>query len=272
LMRYAVVIGDGKEFLAALLILELNVVKRMAKKRKCSPKRLFASPDIQQHIRKHVDAVNKTAKCGVRKFSIVPRHLSVKRGELTCTMSIRRDVVAKSFENEIAALYREPPKGAVPPEPLLVMEHKKPKKPDEEDDPKGSAETGKKLTDGCFYRKTSTGEFRKTNLQQSVVEDMERQLFATMKEIRELAKRIKTLQEQHVEDSNTVKSKELAVFMLENELEQIQKAVATRASNHTDGEDPDGQKRAGKKASKSPSGKKRNKPKKTPKKKPASSY
>jgi hypothetical protein len=50
---------------------------------------------------------------------------------------------------------------------------------------------------------------------------MERQLVTAMKEIRELAKKIKTLQEQHNEDENLIKAKEQATKELEAELESL---------------------------------------------------
>lgn len=47
---------------------------------------------------------------------------------------------------------------------------------------------------------------------------MERQLVVAMKEIRELAKRIKTLQEQHIEDTGVIEAKENAVNLLASQL------------------------------------------------------
>ena len=95
----------------------------------------------------------------------------------------------------------------------------------------------KKITDGCFYRKTSSGEYKKTDLKQSEVEEMERQLVLAMKEIRELAKRIKTLQEQHIEDTGVIEAKENAVNLMQSQLSDSEDSDSqgkkARANNNT---------------------------------------
>lgn len=54
--------GEDREHVGALLILDLGAVKRLAKKRGCSPKRLFASPDIRLLLKQQVDSIAQAEK------------------------------------------------------------------------------------------------------------------------------------------------------------------------------------------------------------------
>eukprot|EP00005_Dracoamoeba_jomungandri_P000547 CAMPEP_0174253014 /NCGR_PEP_ID=MMETSP0439-20130205/2398_1 /TAXON_ID=0 /ORGANISM="Stereomyxa ramosa, Strain Chinc5" /LENGTH=961 /DNA_ID=CAMNT_0015333797 /DNA_START=54 /DNA_END=2939 /DNA_ORIENTATION=- len=228
LVRYAVIVGDGKDWLGALLILDLAVVKSLARKKGCTPKRLFSSPDNvhQKEIKEHIESVNSNAKVRVRRFSVVARNLSVKRGEMSCTMSIRRRVIHEKCEKEINTLYED--KGAAGGEDLMLKE--------------GPGPT--KITDGTFYKKSCENErdFERTELTQDQVENMEKDLINAMKEIRELAKQIKTLQERHEEDLSVLESKKQAISRLQTEISFFEKEGGGKGGN-------------GKKTNKKPNGK-----------------
>ena len=43
----------------------------------------------------------------LKRLLLLPRPFSMERGELTNTLKIRRDVVAKHYEAEIERMYRE---------------------------------------------------------------------------------------------------------------------------------------------------------------------
>eukprot|EP01087_Luapelamoeba_hula_P018320 TRINITY_DN588_c0_g1_i4.p1 TRINITY_DN588_c0_g1~~TRINITY_DN588_c0_g1_i4.p1 ORF type:complete len:828 (-),score=166.70 TRINITY_DN588_c0_g1_i4:1280-3763(-) len=214
-IKYAIVVGEsGKDHVGVLLILDLNSVKRVAKKKNSTPKRLFASPDFQMQLKQHVDNIAKSEKVKVRRFSIVARPLSVKKGELTSTMSVRRKIFYAHFANEIERLFKDGPKTDKDELQVAHVEGTKDKNNEgggggAGDSNKGvSGDASKKVTDGHFYRKTAAGEFRRTELKQSEVEDMEKTLMTAMKEIRDLAKRIKMLQEQHTEDTELLNGRD----------------------------------------------------------------
>jgi len=43
----------------------------------------------------------------IKKFTILPRELSIAEGELTPTLKVKRNVVAANFEGEIEAMYAD---------------------------------------------------------------------------------------------------------------------------------------------------------------------
>jgi long-subunit acyl-CoA synthetase (AMP-forming) len=102
-----VVVGEGREYLGAVFILNVNMMKRIAKKRNSTPKKVFASCDLDNQLRRHVDAVNRALKVEVKRFSIVPRGLSVKKGNLTLGMSVRRETFSAHYDKEIEMVYKD---------------------------------------------------------------------------------------------------------------------------------------------------------------------
>lgn len=122
-LRYAITVGEDKEHAGVLLILDNYVAKKMAKKKGTSPKRLLNNAEIQNQIKQHVETVSKAHNVKVmlhslqlvrlmidphyqvRRFSIYPRSLSVKKGELTYTMSLRRKHINEHFATYIDNLY-----------------------------------------------------------------------------------------------------------------------------------------------------------------------
>ena len=59
LPRYAITVGEDKENAGVLLILDSGVVKRLAKKKGCSPKRMLNNAEILNQIKQHVETVSK---------------------------------------------------------------------------------------------------------------------------------------------------------------------------------------------------------------------
>ncbi len=108
----AVVLGDRKKYLAALLTLDPERVAKEAES--CgSPARTVEEaskcPTFEKHLQKQVDGVNeKLARVQtIKRFAILPSELSIEGGELTPTMKVKRKVVNEKYKNVIAALYPE---------------------------------------------------------------------------------------------------------------------------------------------------------------------
>jgi long-chain acyl-CoA synthetase len=108
LVNDAVVVGDRRKYLAALLSLKPDVAAAFAAAHGISGP-LEESAAVRAELQAGVDRVNgEFARVeGVRRFAILPRSLSLEAGELTPTMKTRRSVVAKNFAREIEALYSE---------------------------------------------------------------------------------------------------------------------------------------------------------------------
>ena len=108
LVAEVVVIGDRRKFLTALVGLDAEAVGRYMKEQGLS-----GPPDkceeIRAEIQQAVDAVNtEMARVEqIKKFTILPRELSIAEGELTPTLKVKRNVVVTNFESEIESMYSD---------------------------------------------------------------------------------------------------------------------------------------------------------------------
>lgn len=106
----AVVVGDRRKYLAALLTLDPERVAQEAEAAG-SPARSVADAAtcaaFQAYVEKQVEGVNqKLARVQtVKKVALLPRELSMEEGELTPTMKVRRKVVNERFAREIEGLF-----------------------------------------------------------------------------------------------------------------------------------------------------------------------
>ncbi len=107
LVGEAVVIGDRRHFLTALLWLEPEAAAAKAKAVGVEPAALANHPEVTRALQEAVDACNaRFARVEhVRKFTALPGMLSVEAGELTPTLKVKRRVVAEHFAAEIEAMY-----------------------------------------------------------------------------------------------------------------------------------------------------------------------
>ncbi|MCB2224035.1 MAG: AMP-dependent synthetase/ligase [Actinobacteria bacterium] len=103
----AVVVGDGRSHLAALLFLDPDAAAAWAADRGAEGP-LHLSPEVREEVAAAVDACNegRAPVEHVRAFRIMPRPLTIEEGELTGTLKVRRDVVTDHFAAEIEGLYR----------------------------------------------------------------------------------------------------------------------------------------------------------------------
>ncbi|MBX3247102.1 MAG: long-chain fatty acid--CoA ligase [Myxococcales bacterium] len=110
LVNEAVVIGDRRKFLSALVTLDPEASAKWASQRGLSAANLHESAEVRAEIQRWVDAeVNaKLARVEqVKKFTILPRNFTVEDGELTPTLKVKRRNVNLSFSKEIEAMYAE---------------------------------------------------------------------------------------------------------------------------------------------------------------------
>lgn len=106
LVGEAVVIGEGRKYLVALLTLRAEEAERFARERQLTGP-LHEHPALIAEIQAGVDRVNaELARVeSIRKFKVLPRALTEEAGELTPTLKTKRKVVAQHFAAEIEALY-----------------------------------------------------------------------------------------------------------------------------------------------------------------------
>jgi long-subunit acyl-CoA synthetase (AMP-forming) len=114
----AVVIGDRRKYLSALVTLDPERVKTEAELAG-SPARSVddaAKCDLfRRHLEKQIETVNeKLARVQtIKRFTIIAQEFTIDGGELTPTMKVKRKVVNEKYKIEIEALYPpEPGEGA----------------------------------------------------------------------------------------------------------------------------------------------------------------
>lgn len=107
LIGEAIVIGDRRKFLSALITLDDAVAQKLAPE--VPADQLAAAPAVRAAVQKQIDAVNETLARveQIKKFTILPRAFSIAGGELTPTMKLKRKVISQRYETEIDAMYAD---------------------------------------------------------------------------------------------------------------------------------------------------------------------
>jgi long-chain acyl-CoA synthetase len=106
----AVLLGDGRHFLAALIQIDLDTVGKWAQDRGIAYttyESLASLEQVHELIDADVRQVNERFSRveNIRKFVILRKQLDHDDGELTATMKVRRNVIEKKFADEIAQIY-----------------------------------------------------------------------------------------------------------------------------------------------------------------------
>ena len=104
LVGEAVVIGDRRKFLTALVTLDEAAARKLA-----PTGELHTSSEIRSAIQVTIDEANQSLARveQIKKFAILSRPFGIDSGELTPTMKIKRKVVAEKFVSEIESMYSE---------------------------------------------------------------------------------------------------------------------------------------------------------------------
>jgi len=102
-----VVVGDGRNYLAALVTIDPDVAAELAKRKGVSVAQLTAATETRETIQKHVDTVNADLAQveQIKKFTILAEPFSVEKGEVTPTMKVKRAFVNRTYADVINKLY-----------------------------------------------------------------------------------------------------------------------------------------------------------------------
>ncbi|MBU1227110.1 MAG: long-chain fatty acid--CoA ligase [Actinobacteria bacterium] len=106
LIGEAVVIGDRRHYLTALVCLDPDAAAAWAKTIGVTGP-LHEAPEVNAEISGAVDRVNQQYARAeqIKKFRILPRELTIEDGELTGTLKVKRNVVTEHFSVEIESMY-----------------------------------------------------------------------------------------------------------------------------------------------------------------------
>lgn len=109
LISQAVVIGDGRPYLTALLALDGEVVATWAAEHGllASMEALVNDPELREAVQRSVDRVNEEHSRieGIKRWALLPHELTIDRGELTPTLKVRRQVVTDRYADLVEQLY-----------------------------------------------------------------------------------------------------------------------------------------------------------------------
>lgn len=111
LISQAVVVGDGRPYLTALLTLDVDAVHEWATHRgrtvAANPEELCADPEILAEVEASVQRVNEEhARVeGIKRWRLLPRDLTIDSGELTPTLKVKRQVVADRWSELVEEMY-----------------------------------------------------------------------------------------------------------------------------------------------------------------------
>lgn len=112
LISQAVVIGDARPFIAALVTIDEAAFQLWAPEHGhdgTSVTDLRDADDLRAAIQTAVDEANKSVSRAesIREFRILPRDLCIEADELTSTLKVRRAVVEKAYADVIDAIYAQ---------------------------------------------------------------------------------------------------------------------------------------------------------------------
>jgi len=109
LVSEAIVVGEGRRYLAALLTLDPEKLTRWAQQhhKLGELESLAADPDLLAEIQESIDQINakRSHAEGIRKFRVLAHDLTAEAGELTPTMKVKRTVVYEHYAEIIDDLY-----------------------------------------------------------------------------------------------------------------------------------------------------------------------
>jgi long-chain acyl-CoA synthetase len=111
LISEAVVVGEGRRYLAALVTLDPDALTRWARRhiKLGDLEALAADPDLLTEIQAAIDQANtkRSHAESIRKFRVLAHVLTAEDGELTPTMKVKRSIVYQHHADVIAELYAE---------------------------------------------------------------------------------------------------------------------------------------------------------------------
>ncbi len=115
-VKEAVALGQGREYVAAILCIDAEIVGRWAEGRQLTYttyQDLAAKPEVYELLRDEVTQINANMgsalpdNARIHRFALLFKELDADDGELTRTRKVRRGVVSERYAALVEALYSE---------------------------------------------------------------------------------------------------------------------------------------------------------------------
>ena len=108
-IKEAIVIGDKRKFLSALIGIEFDTVSNWALRKNIphtTYRDLSEKEEVKELIWKEISKANsETSTLEIRKFRMIPKELDHEEGELTATQKVKRNVLLEQFNELIEEMY-----------------------------------------------------------------------------------------------------------------------------------------------------------------------
>ena len=106
------IIADQRKFVSALIIPVYPLLEEYAREHKIpfeNREELCADPRINEMMRERIDTLQQQLAHyeQIKRFTLLPHHFSMEKGELTNTLKIKRRVLNENYKREIDAMYAE---------------------------------------------------------------------------------------------------------------------------------------------------------------------
>ncbi|MET0447256.1 MAG: AMP-binding protein [Aeromicrobium sp.] len=109
-IKEAIVVGDRRKYLTALIGIELDTVGSWAQRRRLSfttYRDLSGKAEVVELVQGIVDDTNTrfAAVETIKAFSLLPKELDHEQGELTATQKVKRSAITTQFADDIERMY-----------------------------------------------------------------------------------------------------------------------------------------------------------------------
>ena len=106
------IVADQRKFVSALIVPVYALLEEYARAHNISfenREQLCADPQILDMMKERIDTLQQQLAHyeQVKRFTLLPHHLSMEKGELTNTLKIRRRVLYENYKAEIDKMYEE---------------------------------------------------------------------------------------------------------------------------------------------------------------------
>jgi len=106
------IIADQRKFVSALIIPVYPLLEEYAREHHIpfeNREQLCADPKINEMMKERIDTLQQQLAHyeQIKRFTLLPHHFSMEKGELTNTLKIKRRVLNENYKREIDAMYVE---------------------------------------------------------------------------------------------------------------------------------------------------------------------
>ena len=106
------IIADQRKFVSALIIPVYTLLEEYAREHKIpfeNREQLCKDPQINQMMKERIDTLQQSLAHyeQIKRFTMLPNHFTMEKGELTNTLKIKRRVLNENYKKEIDAMYAE---------------------------------------------------------------------------------------------------------------------------------------------------------------------